>query len=52
MVDYKEEQIRVREELALTVEELQRELKLRSEYPATPGLHSDYVMYMYMGFSL
>ena len=29
IADYKEEQISVREELALTIEELQRELKLR-----------------------
>lgn len=29
IADYKEEQVSVREELALTIEELQRELKLR-----------------------
>ena len=32
IADYKEEQVSVREELALTIEELQRELKLRYRY--------------------
>lgn len=32
IADYKEEQVSVREELALTIEELQRELKLRYQY--------------------